>query len=89
VRHTVSFTAFPTSLKAAISKAVISWSVEISSYMESTDGRSSGYLLDDINVSGHAEFSELVPKHRSVESELSSSDRFVNVTTRRGAPIPS
>jgi len=31
------------------------------------------HLLDDINISGHAEFPELVPKDRSVESELSSS----------------
>jgi hypothetical protein len=45
----------------------------------------SGHLLDDINVSGHAEFPELVPKHRSVESELSSlgPNRLCDVTTRR------
>ena len=31
------------------------------------------YLFDDIDVSGHAEFPELVSKYRSVESELSKS----------------
>jgi hypothetical protein len=39
------------------------------------------HLLDDINVSGHAEFPELIPKDRSVESELSSSGRVCNVLT--------
>ena len=42
------------------------------------------YLLDDIDVSGHAEFPELVPKYRSVESELSKPIRRVisNVVIR-------
>jgi|SRR6267142_2096994 len=34
------------------------------------------YLLDNFDVSTNAEFSELVPEHRSVESELSRSDRW-------------
>lgn len=34
------------------------------------------YLLDNFDVSAHAEFSKLVPEHRSVESELSRSDRW-------------
>jgi hypothetical protein len=34
------------------------------------------YFFDDIDVSGHAEFPELVPKYRSVESELSSPDHL-------------
>jgi len=34
------------------------------------------YLFDDIDVSDHAEFPELVPKYRSVESELSSPGRL-------------
>ena len=38
--------------------------------MEWTQAR---HLLDDFDVSTHAEFSELVPEHRSVECKLSSS----------------
>lgn len=53
--------------------------------MESHE-RSSGHLLDDINVSGRAEFTKLVPKHRSVESELSSSGFVCDVTAWHTRP---
>jgi len=35
-----------------------------------------GHLLDYFDVSTRAEFSELVPEHRGVEGELSSSDHL-------------